>query len=62
MNALTTRLNGNMNKKVSFHLGRQEAKKEFVKKKSQVKKKENGLPMERRKIVYKTKMSKNETG
>ena len=39
MNALTSRLNGSMNKKNSFHLGRLEATLEFVKKKSPVKKK-----------------------
>ena len=50
MNALTTRLNGNMNKKVSFHLGRQEAKKEFVKKKALVKKKRKWTAQRKKKI------------
>ena len=39
MNALTHRLNKNMNKKVSFHLGRNQTATEFVKQTVQVKKK-----------------------
>ena len=60
MNALTTRLNGNMNKKVSFHLGRQVATKEFVKKKTQVKKKRKWTAQRKKKnrTAYKTKMKR----
>ena len=60
MNALTSRLNGNMNKKVSFHLGSQHVEKEFVKRKSQVKKKRKWTASRKKKnrAVYRTKLKK----
>ena len=62
MNALTSRLNGSMNKKVSFHLGRQEATKEFVTKKPQVKKKRKWTTNRKKKNRAKYKMKVKETG
>ena len=60
MNALTSRLNGQMNKKVSFHLGRQETTKEFVRKKPQVKKKRKWTASRKKKnrIAYRTKLKR----
>ena len=58
MNTLTCRLNGSMNRKVCFHLGRQETSKEFVKKTTQVKKKRKWTTNRKRKnrIAYRKKL------
>ena len=58
MNALTHRLNTSMNKKVSFHAGRQQATVTFVRKKTQVKKKRKWTANRKRKnrINYRRKL------
>ncbi len=58
MNAHTHRLNSNLNKKVSFHLGRQQPQTEFVKKKVQVKKKRRWTASRKKKnrIAYRRKL------
>ena len=58
MNALTQRLNTTMNKKVTFHMGRQQPVISFVKKKIQVKKKRKWTANRKRKnrIIYRKKV------
>ncbi len=58
MNALSHRLNNNVNKKVAFHLGHQQPRVEFVKKKVQLKKKRKWTADRKKKnrIIYRRKM------
>ena len=58
MNAITHRLNINMNKKITFHLGRQQPLIEFVKKKMQAKKKRKWTANRKKKnkLIYRQKV------
>ena len=58
MNALAQKLNATMNKKISFHIGRQHSPIEFVKKKTHAKKKRRWTANRKRKnrVRYKKKV------